>query len=73
LLSLERGEGSRADDLAAIVEDRAAAIALDDGGVGLEHALAADVLLEARDAPVVIEGSYCVARLSSSWEATTPG
>ena len=23
--------------------------------------------------PVVIEGSYCVARLSSSWETTTPG
>ena len=23
--------------------------------------------------PVVIEGSYCVARLRSSWEATTPG
>ena len=50
LLALERGERGRADDLAAVVEDRAAAIALDDGGVGLEHALSADVLLEARDA-----------------------
>src|SRR6266508_3143645 len=50
LLALERGERGRADDLAAVVEDRTAAIALDDGGVGLEHALSADVLLEARDA-----------------------
>src|SRR5437867_10752128 len=36
--------------LPAIVEARSAAIALDDGGVGLEHALSADVLLETRDA-----------------------
>jgi hypothetical protein len=47
---LERRERRRTDDLASVVEDRATAVALDDGGVGLDDALAADVLLEARDA-----------------------
>src|SRR4030095_10016303 len=50
LLALERGERGRGKDLRGVAEDRPAAIALDDGGVGLEHALSADVLLEARDA-----------------------
>src|SRR5262245_45071728 len=50
LLPLERRERRRADDLASVVEDRTTAVALDDGGVGLDDALAADVLLEARDA-----------------------
>jgi hypothetical protein len=50
LLPLRRCEGRRADDLAAVIEHRTATVALDDGGVRLDDALAADVLLEARDA-----------------------
>ena len=38
------------DELATVVEDRTAAVALNDRRVGLDHALAADVLLESRDA-----------------------
>ena len=37
LLALERGERRRADDLAAVVEDRAAAVARVDRRVGLDQ------------------------------------
>src|SRR5262245_31318556 len=50
LFALERRERGRPDDLPAVVEDRTSAVALDDSGVGLDHALAADVLLEPGDA-----------------------
>jgi hypothetical protein len=45
LVALERRERGRPDDPSAVIEHLTSAVALDDGGVGLDHALPADVLV----------------------------